>query len=72
MVTDPLGEVTMFTFDRDTVSSKARLNSVSGTCPVCAVGPNTSFEYNDPANPMLPTAAIDEDGEVDPGFRTAC
>lgn len=55
-------EVTTYAFDRDPVSIKARINQISGDCPVCGTGPNSSFTYGDTANPLLPTQIVDGRG----------
>ena len=61
-VTDPMGQVATYTFSRDTVSKKPRLAAVSGSCPTCSSGPNTTFTYGDAANPLRPTQEIDGNG----------
>jgi len=62
-VTDPLGNSSIYTFDRD-ASFKPRLGSLSDSCPVCGVGPNSQLAYEDAANPMRPTQEIDGNGTV--------
>jgi len=46
-VTGPLGDMTTYVVDRDSGSEKPRIASVSGDCPVCSAGPNTTFDYAD-------------------------
>jgi RHS repeat-associated protein len=55
-------EVTTYAFDRDPRSIKARVTQISGDCPVCGTGPNSSFTYADTANPLLPTQIVDGRG----------
>jgi RHS repeat-associated protein len=61
-VTDPLGQVTVYAVDREPGSFVARVTSVSGSCPLCSVGPDTTFEYGDEDHPLLPTATEDANG----------
>lgn len=55
-------EVTTYDYDRDPVSIKARVNTITGDCPVCGTGPNSQFTYGDSANPLLPTQVVDGRG----------
>jgi len=55
-------EVTTYQFDRDPRSIKARINTVSGGCPVCGSTPTSQFTYGDSANPLLPTQVVDGRG----------
>lgn len=55
-------ETTSYEFDRDPRSIKARINKITGDCPVCGTGPNSQFTYADAANPLLPTQVIDGRG----------
>jgi hypothetical protein len=52
---------TTYSLGRDTVSSKAKILSMTGNCPTCGLAPSTTFEYNNPggAHPLLPSAMID-------------
>lgn len=61
-VTDPLGETSIYQYEL--LDSRPRMLSISGSCPVCGSGPNTTFEYLDPLNPLLPTQETDGDGTV--------
>ncbi|MCB1058164.1 MAG: RHS repeat protein, partial [Acidobacteria bacterium] len=61
-VTDPLGEVSTYTFGRDNGSRKARLEELSGSCPACSVGPNTTLSYDDSNHPLRPTRETDARG----------
>lgn len=61
-VTDPLGDDTIYTLERDPVSEKVRVAKIDGACPTCGVGPDTDFFYEDSAHPLLPTRAIDAKG----------
>ena len=63
-VTDPLGRVTTYTVGRDPVSQKPRIESVSGDCPSCGLGPNSQISYDDPAHPILKTREVDGRGTV--------
>jgi len=63
-VTDPLGNVAIYTIERDPMSSKPRLAQISGDCPKCGLGPNTQLLYEDPENPLRVTAEIDGRGVV--------
>jgi RHS repeat-associated protein len=74
-MTDPLGEETVYEYDY--VDRKFRINDVSGPCPSCGFGPEVSFEYDDVANPLLPTATIDARGtrtelDYDANGRLVC
>jgi RHS repeat-associated protein len=51
-------EITTFNLGRDTVSTKGKVLSMTGSCPTCGLAPNTTFEYG-AAQPLLPTAMID-------------
>ena len=61
-VADAFGTPAVYSIARDTVSTKPKVLSVSGDCPACGVGPNATLQYNDPANPLLPTTMIDGRG----------
>lgn len=61
-VTDPLGKVTTYTIARDSGSRKPKVTQISGDCPSCGTGPNTSLSYTDSGNPLLPTRQIDGRG----------
>ncbi len=61
-LTDTGTPVTMpvtYTIERDPRSIKARVKAMSGDCGSCGLTPNTSFVYNDAANPLKPTAMVD-------------
>ncbi len=45
-VTDPLGDTSVYTFDREPASRKPRILSIDGSCPVCGTAPNTAFTYD--------------------------
>jgi len=63
IVTDPLGNMTTYSFDHEPGSLKSRLRAIVGDCPLCGVGPNTSFEYDDLGpHPMQPVATTDASG----------
>jgi RHS repeat-associated protein len=55
-------ETTTYTFDRDPLSIKERVNQINGDCPVCGTGPNSQFTYSDSANPLRATQVIDGRG----------
>ena len=55
-------ETTSYAYDRDPVSIKTRVNTITGDCPVCGTGPNSSFTYGDSANPLLATQVVDGRG----------
>jgi YD repeat-containing protein len=55
-------ETTTYSFDRDPLSIKERVNQISGDCPVCGTGPNSQFTYADSSNPLLPTQIVDGRG----------
>jgi RHS repeat-associated protein len=59
-VTDPLGQATVYSVDY--VGSRFRTSAINGPCPACGFGPETSFEYDDLDNPLLPTATVDGRG----------
>lgn len=65
VVTDSLTPATASTYviERDSNSTKPRVKSISGDCPVCGAGPNSSYEYADAANPLLPTRITDGSGK---------
>lgn len=63
-ITDPLGQEAIYSFDRDLASSKVRIQTISGDCPVCGLGPSSSFTYEDPLNPLLPTTITDGKGHL--------
>ncbi len=58
-VTDPLGNESVYTLEREAGSGKARLAALSGSCPVCATGPNSQLLYDDPDHPLLATRELD-------------
>src|SRR5436305_9611261 len=55
-------ETTTYEFDSDPRSIKARVNKITGDCPVCGTGPNSQFTYADSSNPMMPTQIVDGRG----------
>ena len=55
-------QVTVYEFDRDPRSPKARINKITSDCPACGVGPNAQMTYADPAHPLLPTQIVDGRG----------
>lgn len=62
-VTDPLGGETVYVFDRDPDGTgKPRVLSVSGPCPGCGTGPDTTYDYDDVNHPLMPTTVTDGDG----------
>lgn len=61
-VTDALGNVSVYDMQRDPSSRKPRMTGIQGDCPSCGLGPATTFEYGDTANPLLPTAIVDAKG----------
>jgi len=67
-VTDPLGPLGQpitYQLGRDTVSSNTKVLSISGDCPVCGLGPNTTMIYEDsmhPGHPLLPKRILDGRG----------
>lgn len=65
VVTDALTPATASTYviERDSNSTKPRVKSISGDCPVCGAGPNSSYEYADAANPLKPTRITDGSGK---------
>jgi YD repeat-containing protein len=63
-VTDPLGNVSTYTFGRDPASDKPRIEQIDGDCPTCGMGPNTVLEYEDPLNPLKKTMETDGRGNV--------
>lgn len=58
-VTDALGKVSVYDMERDPSSRKPRMTSIQGDCPSCGLGPATTFQYGDSANPLLPTMIVD-------------
>jgi RHS repeat-associated protein len=63
-VTDPLNNVSTYTFGRDPASTKPRLEQVDSDCPTCGMGPNTQLRYDDPLNPLRKTMETDGRGNV--------
>ncbi|MEM6456235.1 MAG: hypothetical protein AAF772_14155, partial [Acidobacteriota bacterium] len=63
-VTDPLGNLSTYTFGRDPSSSKPRIAQVAGDCPTCGLAPNTQRTYADPAHPLRATREVDGRGLV--------
>ena len=61
-VTDPRGNVATYTIGRDPASTNPRVESISGDCPACGLGPNVQLVYEDAANPLRPTREVDGDG----------
>jgi len=53
-VTDAYGNVTIYTFDRDSASGKPRITSIVGSCPTCGLDPSSTIAYDNPANPGHP------------------
>jgi len=62
--TDPLDNPSVYVFDRDPASRKPRVKSITGDCPTCGSGPNVSFKYEDPDNPLRVTEETDGRGHV--------
>jgi RHS repeat-associated protein len=64
VVTDPLGGTSTYTFEFDSAAGgKPRILSIDGSCPTtCGTGPDSTFEYDDPAHPLLPTTITDGNG----------
>ncbi|MEM9291576.1 MAG: RHS repeat-associated core domain-containing protein [Acidobacteriota bacterium] len=61
-VTDPLGDIATYSFGRDSVSTKPRLESLSGSCATCGLDPNAQLSYDDPDHPLRPTRELDGRG----------
>ncbi len=61
-VTDPLGNVSTYTFGRDPATAKPRIELISGDCPACGLGPNSQLSYDDPLNPLRKSRQIDGRG----------
>jgi RHS repeat-associated protein len=61
-VTDPLGNVATYKYDRDTNSDKTRVTEIDGDCPSCGAGPQPKFYYDDANNPLRPTRMTDSRG----------
>jgi RHS repeat-associated protein len=61
-VTDPLGRVSVYSIGRDTASRKPRIEKLEGDCPSCGSGPNSTYSYQNAANPLLPTVVVDGRG----------
>jgi RHS repeat-associated protein len=58
-ITDPLGVVSTRTYERDPVSRKPRVTSISGSCSACGASPETTWAYDDSSHPLLPTTVTD-------------
>lgn len=61
-ITDPLGNDSVYTFDRDPRSLKVRVMRIEGDCPSCGTGPNSQLVYGDADHPLLATEIIDGRG----------
>lgn len=59
--TDPLGNTSTYLFARDTNSTKPKLTSLSGDCPVCGSA-NLQKAYTDSSNPLRVTSLTDGRG----------
>jgi RHS repeat-associated protein len=65
-VTDPLGDITIHTFDagRTSVRQQPKVVQASGGCPACGFASNSQMAYADPVNPYSPTTTIDGEGHT--------
>ncbi|MCH9651866.1 MAG: hypothetical protein K0U98_26795 [Deltaproteobacteria bacterium] len=61
-VIDPLGNSATHTIGRDENSNKPRLEGLSGDCPSCGTGPNTTIAYDDMDHPLRATKETDANG----------
>lgn len=62
-VTDAIGRSLYYYFQRDSISRKPRLIRFDDGCPACGgVKARVKYEYADAANPLLPTAVVDGNG----------
>jgi len=61
-VTDPMNNASTQTYERDPASGKARTLSISGDCPTCGAGPNSTFDYSTSPNYFLPNSVTDARG----------
>jgi hypothetical protein len=48
-VEDAYGNLTTYLFEREPVSGKPRVTSVSSACPTCGLSPNSTLDYDTPA-----------------------
>jgi YD repeat-containing protein len=63
-VTDPLGNLSTFLFERDPDSNKPLPTGSSGSCPSCGSAPGGQQFREDPRNPLLVTRSVDARGMV--------
>ena len=61
-VTDPLGTIATYSFERDNASDKPKLTQLTGDCPACSLGPNSQRLYEDSNHPLRATREIDARG----------
>ncbi len=59
VVTDPYGNDTTYTWEREVDSGAPRVVSMVGDCPHCGASPVTTWQYTDPVNPLRPTVIED-------------
>ncbi|HVT58230.1 MAG TPA: hypothetical protein VHR45_07505 [Thermoanaerobaculia bacterium] len=64
LVARQVGAATTYTLQRDTASTKSKVISIVGDCPTCGTTANVTFQYNDAANPFLPTSMTDAKGTL--------
>lgn len=57
--TDAFGLATTYDIGRDLGTTKLKPLKISGDCPTCGTGPNSTLVYNDSANPLRPTVIFD-------------
>ena len=61
---DPLGRTSVRHHDSDPSSIRPRITEVTGDCPSCGTAANSTFTYDDPDNPLLPTRVVDGEGNT--------
>jgi RHS repeat-associated protein len=59
VVKDSLGRESVYYLGRDPGSRKPKITRLEDGCAVCGQSAKQRLEYNDPANPLLPTAIVD-------------
>lgn len=63
VVKDSLGRESVYYVSRDPGSRKPRITRLEDGCGACGPSAKQRLEYNDPANPLLPTAIVDGRGQ---------
>ena len=60
-VSATFNQTTTYTIARDSRSTKPKITSIQGSCPVCGLSPTTNFSYSG-SHPLLPSSMTDAKG----------